>query len=203
VGRLLQQPAAQLSKTCGSFRLAALLTPHGAAAATDVLVELLKRHAPSGRLPVSLSEELLHGCPTYFPYRQQVYLQAFQLLEGINKPGLSECAAADPSLLAAAAGSSCAAPLSPSVSCMAGTFRALVRVGSYPMHGCGLPTAVILSRCLHAGGVLAAGDFRASPVTLARWHAMIGRRANGGMQLTVAARAGRRRMRLPRRSCPR
>lgn len=76
IGRLLQQPAAVLAKTCEKFRLASLLTSQGAALATDVLVDLLKKHAPSGRLPVSLSDEMLHGCPTYFPYRQQVYLQA-------------------------------------------------------------------------------------------------------------------------------
>ena len=75
VGRLLQQPARALAKTCDKFRLASLLTPQGSTLATEVLVDLLKKHAPSGRLPVSLSEEMLHGCPTYFPYRQQVYLQ--------------------------------------------------------------------------------------------------------------------------------
>ena len=149
VGRLLQQPGAALAKTCERFRLSSLLTPQGSALATEVLVDLLKKHAPSGRLPVTLSEEMLHGCPTYFPYRQQVYLQvcpallriyrlllqaslrhgatacrfvvhassynavciwtgceicdavgtqwlvmqAFQELEGINKPGLSACVA--------------------------------------------------------------------------------------------------------------
>jgi hypothetical protein len=77
VGRLLHQPTPELAKTCEKFRLSSLLTAQGASLATDVLVDLLKKHAPSGRLPVSLSDEMLHGCPTYFPYRQQVYLQVW------------------------------------------------------------------------------------------------------------------------------
>ena len=53
---------------------------------------VLKRHTPSGRLPVSLSDDLLHGCPMFFPFHQQQYLTAFQQLEGVNKPGVTTCA---------------------------------------------------------------------------------------------------------------
>lgn len=64
--------------------------------ATGVLMDLLKRHTPSGRLPVSLADDLLHGCPMFFPYHQQQYLSAFQQLEGVNKPGVSACAPTSP-----------------------------------------------------------------------------------------------------------
>lgn len=89
VGRHLQKSRSDLITTCGRFKLSVLLSQDGVRMATGVLMDLLKRHTPSGRLPVSLSDDLLHGCPMYFPYHQQQYLSAFQQLEGINKPGVS------------------------------------------------------------------------------------------------------------------
>lgn len=92
VGRHLQKGRADLCATCDKFRLSLLLSSDGVRMATGVLMDLLKRHTPSGRLPVSLSDDLLHGCPMFFPYHQQQYLTAFQQLEGVNKPGISACA---------------------------------------------------------------------------------------------------------------
>lgn len=92
VGRHLQKGRSDLIATCERFRLSALLSQDGMRMATGVLMDLLKRHTPSGRLPVSLADDLLHGCPMFFPYHQQQYLSAFQQLEGVNKPGVSACA---------------------------------------------------------------------------------------------------------------
>jgi hypothetical protein len=92
VARLLRQPLAELKATLGHVRLSELVTPDGRRRATDLLIALLRRHARGGALPDSFADELRSGCPTFFPYHQQVYTAAFRELEAVGAAGTSACA---------------------------------------------------------------------------------------------------------------
>ena len=92
VTRLLKKPPAELKTALSHFCLSELLTPAGRERTTGLLTDLLKRHTRNGTLPDSFATELRHGCPTFFPYRQQQYLSAFRDFEATGKPDAPRCA---------------------------------------------------------------------------------------------------------------
>jgi hypothetical protein len=91
IGRLLKQQPAEMKSTLSHLRLSELLSPGGRSQTTALLVNLLKQHTHNGMLPDSFADELRHGCVSFFPYHQQLYLTAFRDLEVASKPGTSRC----------------------------------------------------------------------------------------------------------------
>jgi hypothetical protein len=92
-GRLLKQTPAEMKSSLSHFRLSELLSPTGRSQTTALLVDLLKQHTHNGMLPDAFANELRHGCGTFFPYNQQLYITAFRDLETASKPGASRCGA--------------------------------------------------------------------------------------------------------------
>ena len=79
VGRLLRLPPAELKAALSHLRLSELLSNEGRRRTTELLMTLLKRHTHGGTLPDALAAELRHGCGTFFPYQQQLYLSLIHI----------------------------------------------------------------------------------------------------------------------------
>jgi hypothetical protein len=89
IGRLLKQSPAELAASLSHLRLSEFMTLDGRRRTTELLMALLKRHTHNGTLPDTFAAELRSGCPSFFPYHQQHYINAFRDLEAIGKPGTS------------------------------------------------------------------------------------------------------------------
>ena len=88
VVRLLHTGRPEMERSLSRLRLCELLSNEGKSFVKTLLLDLLKRHIRDGNLPYALSQELLQGCPSFFPHQNEVYLRAFEKLEQLNKPGM-------------------------------------------------------------------------------------------------------------------
>lgn len=83
IGRLLNQPRPALERSLAQLRLSEILNKEGRARVSSLLMDLLRRSIRTGTEgPSALSQELLEGCPSFFPHQHEVYLRAFQALQG-------------------------------------------------------------------------------------------------------------------------